>query len=623
MPPKAATQNTIVLGLRFLSKRQKMFAAAILCLFILASGLEMIALSSAAPFVTLIVEPDLLNRSIWLQRLAALLGTETSHELITVLGIAAACLLILGLIGSFVSLFFTELLVVRIGRHLAAEMLSRCLHTPYVWFLRQNAATISHRLYQDPSSVALGLYPSVMELVYTSLLLAFAFVVVVVALPWQAIATLVTIILAVSALMMLYVRPTTVKLASRERTLWQSCAHLGVEAVTGIKDIQVKARQKYFRNLYVHRYGNAATNRMKALLLKRTVPMGLLLIGQLGLIFVALSLFLAGASKGEIASQIALLGLVTARMIPAMSRTVGTVNKLANVKAYVIGYDSLRREMDQAQKEWGPPPSGEPIPDHWHGIRFDKVGFSYPGTSAAVLDRISIDITRGKSYGIVGPSGSGKSTLVDLLLGLLQPTAGTVWMDDRPLSAFARASWFEQVGYVPQSPYISNDTLRHNVAFGLPEDRIDDDKVMEALTKAGLADVVAGLEDGLATMMGDRGLRLSGGQRQRITIARALYDDPKILVLDEATSSLDTMTEKSIQETVALLKEKVTTITVAHRISTIAGCDHIFVLDDGRLVAEGTYESLNKSTPLFQALVGTDPAPASEPALPEIAEPHA
>ncbi len=603
--------NIVAIGWSFLTARQKTAAAAILLLFVFTSALEMVALSSAAPFVTLVVEPTMLQRSEWLQKIADILATDTERELIQMLGLIAASLLVLGVIGSYFSLFMTEILSVRIGRYLANDLLNRCLKAPYVWFLRQNAAMLSHRLYKDPTNTAVSLYPTVMELVYTSLLLVFAFAVVAVALPWQAIVAVAAIIAFAAVMMMAVIRPRIARYAADERTQWLHCSQLGVEAVNGIKDIQVKARQGFFTSMYTRLYHRAATSRMKAQLLQRAVPMGLLLTGQLGLIIVAVSLFGAGASTGEIASQVALLGLISARLIPALSRVVGTITKLAKVRAYTRGLADLRAELAAAETEWGKPSGGAKVPDEWSAIHFDAVSFSYPGTTATALDRISLAIARGQSVGVVGPSGAGKSTFVDILLGVLPPTDGHVRLDDTDITDFARSNWFGRIGYVPQSPFIANDTLRRNVAFGVPDADIDNDKVRRALDKAGLTDVVAELDDGLDTVMGDRGLRLSGGQRQRVTIARALYDAPDILVLDEATSSLDTGTEKLIQDTVAKLKGEVTTITVAHRISTIAECDTIFVLEDGRLAAQGTYQSLYRSTELFHALAQQPPVAAT------------
>ena len=208
----------------------------------------------------------------------------------------------------------------------------------------------------------------------------------------------------------------------------------------------------------------------------------------------------------------------------------------------------------------------------------------------------------GKIYGIVGPSGAGKSTLVDILLGLLDPVAGELFLDDLPLNSIDLASWQSRLGYVSQAPFISDDTLRANVAFGRPTHEADDTRVRQCLEAANLLSILDELPQGLDTRLGDRGSRLSGGQKQRLAIARALYKQPDILVLDEATSSLDALNELAIQQAIQRLRGKVTLVIIAHRLSTIRDADHVFLFDGGRLVSEGSYDDLRVSSPLFSRL---------------------
>jgi ABC-type multidrug transport system fused ATPase/permease subunit len=210
----------------------------------------------------------------------------------------------------------------------------------------------------------------------------------------------------------------------------------------------------------------------------------------------------------------------------------------------------------------------------------------YPSSPEFALKGLNISIRKGDSIGFVGPSGSGKSTLVDIVLGLLTPTSGEVQVDKKNIQTGLR-SWQDQIGYVPQSVYLTDDTLRNNVAFGIPSDQIDEGAVARAVQAAQLDTFVANQPHGLDTVVGERGVRLSGGQLQRIGIARALYHDPSVLVLDEATSALDTLTEKGVMDSVEALQGSKTLLIVAHRLSTVEHCSRLYQLDRGRVIAEG------------------------------------
>jgi ABC-type multidrug transport system fused ATPase/permease subunit len=219
------------------------------------------------------------------------------------------------------------------------------------------------------------------------------------------------------------------------------------------------------------------------------------------------------------------------------------------------------------------------------------LNYSYPNTSNLALNNISFKIQNGQSLGIVGKSGSGKSTLVDILLGLLTPTKGEIVIDNENIheSLSNLRSWQNGIGYVPQSIYLTDDTLRKNIAFGLSDEKIDENAIIEAIKNAQLEDFIKNLPEGLETQVGERGVRLSGGQRQRIGIARALYHNPSVLVLDEATSALDNSTEKAVMECIEYLKNK-TIIIVAHRLSTVKNCDFIIRLDNGEIIEAGIPE---------------------------------
>lgn len=284
-------------------------------------------------------------------------------------------------------------------------------------------------------------------------------------------------------------------------------------------------------------------------------------------------------------SMIPTLGLFAAaafRLMPSVNRLSFALQAIRYAEANIV---TIRNELRL--------PS-EPVSDGVSPILFSRrialedVVFRYPDAHVNSLDHVSLEIPHGMAVGIIGGSGAGKSTLVDVILGLLAPTVGRVTVDGVDIASNIRG-WQNQIGYVPQTIFLCDDTVRRNVAFGIPEDRIDDRAVARALRAAQLDDFVARLPAGVETLVGEQGVRLSGGQRQRIGIARALYRDPQMLVLDEATSALDSETEKTVMEAVNALHGAKTLVIVAHRFSTIANCDRIYSLEHGRVVKRGTY----------------------------------
>ena len=240
------------------------------------------------------------------------------------------------------------------------------------------------------------------------------------------------------------------------------------------------------------------------------------------------------------------------------------------------------------------------MPEPTGKIKLENISFTYPNTSKPIVKNINLNIESNTTVGLVGATGSGKTTLVDIVLGLLEPSGGKLFLDDVELSSTNISSWQSNIGYVPQDIYIVDDTIEHNIAFG--EDNIDIDKVKQASIMSEIHEFILSLPDGYKTIVGERGVRLSGGQRQRIGIARALYHSPKVIVFDEATSSLDGETESNIINAIATLSGKKTILMIAHRLSTLRDCDMIYFLEKGKIVNFGNYSKLLESDENFKKM---------------------
>jgi len=351
----------------------------------------------------------------------------------------------------------------------------------------------------------------------------------------------------------------------------------------GAKDIRILGREDEFlaqfntRNLRTARVAQyqATLSQLPRLWLELTAVMGLATL--------VLTMLAQGKELVSIMPTLGVFAAAAFRLLPSVNRVLGAVQSLRwGLPVINVLHEELKLEVPEPEIT-----SDRDAAVFQQEARLVDVCYSYPGAVKPAVKGLSLTVKKGESVGIIGPSGSGKSTVVDLMLGLLTPDAGQMVVDGRDNQKDMRL-WQDQIGYVPQSIYLTDDSLRRNVAFGVPENEIDDGAVRRAIEAAQLEQFVDGLSERYETFVGEHGIRLSGGQRQRIGIARALYHDPAILVLDEATSSLDTKTEREVMQAVTALQGNKTILIVAHRLSTVEKCDRLYRLDHGKVVEEGS-----------------------------------
>ncbi|BAV33511.1 ATPase [Sulfuricaulis limicola] len=358
------------------------------------------------------------------------------------------------------------------------------------------------------------------------------------------------------------------------------------QGLGGAKDVKLLGRETEFLEQYrVHNAQSARVGQLQQTLLQ--LPrLWLELLAVSGLAILVLTMLAQGRALEAVLPMLGLFVAAAFRLLPSVNRVLGAMQML---KYGLPVIDTLHAELNLLPSTVHE--AGSTKASFQNTLELRDVVYAYPGSSEPVITNLSFTIHRGESIGFIGSSGAGKSTLVDILLGLLAPDSGAVLVDGEDIQQRLR-SWQNHIGYVPQTIFLTDDTLRRNVAFGLADEHIDEAAVQRAIGAAQLEDFVKSLPEGLDTLVGERGVRLSGGQRQRVGIARALYHDPSVLVLDEATSSLDTATERGVMEAVRALQGEKTVLIVAHRLSTVEHCDRLYRLERGRVAQQGAPDAI-------------------------------
>lgn len=483
------------------------------------------------------------------------------------------------------------------GARLATSLFRGYLTMPYPFHLSHNSAELIRNASWAADEVARTYLKPIASITTQAAMLVFLLGVLVAASPT---ATLVAIgiLVPITLIVLRLVKPTLTRLGKTTKRAVQESLFSLQQSLHGIRDVKVLGREKFFGDEYRQtrldlaraRYMHPAVSEIPKVSIETLLIV--LVLGAVGL---------GGAVTGNLGLPV--LGLYAyagLRMMPAISSIVSHLNKLryGSPVAETIAEDLLM-VRDGAGK--APKRSVQPL-ELEEAIRFEAVSFEYE-KGEPVLHDINIAIQKGEIVGIVGETGAGKSTLLDLILGLLEPTEGRITIDGADMAEHVR-NWQASIGLVPQSIYLLDDSIRRNIAYGLPDEEIDEEAVHRAAKMAQLDSFIRTLPQAYETKAGERGLRLSGGQLQRVAIARALYRDPETLILDEGTASLDNKTEAELMEAIEQLSGRLTIIMVAHRLSTVVNCDRILLMSHGRIADEGTYDDLRERNIEFRQMSG-------------------
>lgn len=565
---------------RLMTGRRRRQFLVTLALMLLGAVAELGTIGAALPFLSLLSgEPAAGRFARWITWLPVRPDGVLGFALVLMAAaiIAAAVRLML--------VWTTQRLVMGIGHDVATAIFSRMLRQPYAEFVKRNSSEVLGSLEKVRDIVGSMLQPAMQGLIAVVLAAAIATLLFVIA-PFATIAAAGTV---AAAYVVISVAGRG-RLRRNSRILAEAATartKIVQEGLGGIRDIMLDHSQPIFEAKFREidgRFRRALASNVFISSAPR------FLVESAGIVALALIAVAMSLEPGGLVRAIPVLGalaLGAQRLLPLIQQAYnGWSLGLGNLQALEDVALMLRTPSDT---EAGAP-DPEPLAFQ-RDILFERVGFAYE-TAGFALQEVNLAIRRGERVGIVGTTGSGKSTLLDLLMGLLAPTRGAIRIDGTALGPATRAAWQAQIAHVPQSIYLMDDSIAANIAFGVPPDRVDPARVEAAAEAARLSPFLAELPDGLATRVGERGIRLSGGQRQRIGLARALYKGAEVLILDEATSALDDRTEAEVMDSLMGLGRTMTLIMVAHRRSTLAGCDRILSVEGGRVTALESAEAM-------------------------------
>ncbi len=568
--------------------------AILLAAFVASSLLEAFGISLIGPFLGIVSDTSLATDHPLIGKIIASLGLETDTQIISAVG--------LFVIGFFcfksVAYFACKIYVYRFGYKQKRDLESRLVHTymhiPYLFHLNHNSAALIKNVVIESYQFTINCLIPLLDIIANLIVVVFLFVLLTAT-------DLSLMVVAVSILLPVIL--FFARLGSRIRG-WGKTKSQSQEDIIkiinhglgGLKETKVIGCERYFEDdikVYSNNFSQAATMVDAFQILPRVTIEAVLVIFLLT--FIIISQLIFGRTLDDLTSVMGVFAVASIRLIPAASQIL---NSLGRMRESSYALDMLYFDLKEVEK-YPERAAQRSLEGHRPTLpySFDNevvlngISYRYPTSTDLAIQDLSITIKKGESVALVGKSGSGKTTLVDIILGLLQPVSGDIQVDGRSVYENLRG-WQDLIGYIPQTIFLTDETVKQNIAFGVPVDQIDEERLRSSIAAAQLEELIENLPEGLDTPVGERGVRLSGGQRQRIGIARALYHEREILVLDEATSALDTETEQKVSDAINALAGSKTLIIIAHRYSTIKDCDRIYRMEQGKLQQSGTYEEV-------------------------------
>lgn len=577
----------LIKKLRYIfNKQQKLKFIFLFIIMFIGALFELVGVSLILPFVQIVMEPNIIEQNKIMKTIYEYFNIHSINHFLLIIAISLIVVYIIKNLYLLCMYYAQYTFTFNNQMRMSTKLMDCYLKKPYTFHLQKNTAEIVRSVTVDVSQ----LFTLVLNclLLLSELLVSLMLGIFLLAMD-IFITTFVIGFLTISMFLFFFIFRKKLKIYGLNNQKYNGQMIKWInQSLGGIKEIKIMHREQFFVNSFSYNGNEYAKNRKKFEFINQIPKLMLETICIVGmLILVAIMLFI-GKDMSNLIPKLAVFAMAAFRLLPSINRINNYINIILFHKPSIdLIYKDLKETNNLVNNKTKDAKVNEIKTDFDLNkpIEISHISFKYPQTNKYVFKNISFEIPIGKSTAFIGPSGAGKTTMADIILGLLKPEDGEILVSGINVYDNPR-KWSEKIGYIPQTIYLSDDTIRNNIAFGIEENKINDKAVWKALEQAQLKEFIQNQKDKLNTLIGERGVRLSGGQRQRIGIARALYSNPEILVLDEATSSLDTETEQAVMEAIDSLHGKKTLIIIAHRLTTIENCDLVYKIENSNIILQ-------------------------------------
>ena len=568
-----------------LDKRQKKNLVILFFMVLLGAGLETVGVSSILPLVSAMMSKDFINENLYAKRICEIMGIESNSTFLIMIMLGVIIVFVIKELYMLLLNYVQYRFIYNGQVKTTSELFDAFMHREYEFFLNSNYNYISKIVRHDVAdeyNLLLCIVKFFTEAVVFIILSILLFVI-----DTKIALVVVCLMAVVMAIILGVVKPIMKKSGDTARKHIVLADKWMYQGFNGIKDVKIAKKEQFFIDNYrmnQRKYSQSQRTKAFASDSPTYIIEGICIVGVM---FYMIIVVAKGNDISTLLPQISAFVVAAVRLLPSANRMNGNLTNMAYYKSLLKDLDVQLSEIERINNgiERVNNKNSKKIDVIEGDIELNNISFTYREGNRPVFVDANMEIPIGKSVAIIGPSGAGKTTAVDIMLGLLKVQKGQVTVGKKNIND-DYLGWLSHIGYIPQTIYLMDDSIKNNVAFGVPEEEIDIDRVWKVLEEAQIKEFVESLDENIMTEIGDRGVRLSGGQRQRLGIARALYNDPEILVFDEATSALDNDTEAAIMESINYFKGKKTLVIIAHRLATVENCDIRYRVENGKIVKE-------------------------------------